>query len=95
MKKLIILSLLLTGCAASRYKVVGWEEATNKVLLNNGATAHILGNPRITCYTKHGFLLANGYFVKVEDNYLVIDEFGKDYIRVKNNQNNYCTLWEN
>jgi hypothetical protein len=94
MKNLIFLSLFLTGCASLQYKVVGWGNSSNRVLLNNGNKANIVGNPRITCYTKYGFKLGDGFFVTVKDNYLIVDEFGKNYVWLEQNDlGNYCSLW--
>jgi len=95
MKKLLVLSLLLTGCASVKYRVVGWygvsTDTANHVMLENGKVATIVGNPRITCYTDYGHLLADGYFVNLFGGYLVVDQFGKDYVWL-NDSGNYCVL---
>lgn len=102
MKKLLLafIALFFTGCASFNYKVVGWynDDTTilnNKVVFSNGQMANIVGNPHITCYTKRGFLLADGYFVKIQDEYLIVDEFGKNYVFLQRNDlGNYCVLGE-
>jgi hypothetical protein len=100
MKKLLPLLFLLTGCASFNYRIVGWynieaPDPSSTVLLNNGQRVTIIGNPRITCYTKYNVELADGYFVKIEREYLVVDEFGKNYAYIQNNDlGNYCNLWE-
>jgi len=94
MKKLICLVLLLTGCATFNFRIVGWYNEDTEVLTSNGTFVRIIGNPRITCFTKAGTKLADGIFVTVHDNDLIVDEWGKDYVHVKNDGNNYCKLWE-
>lgn len=100
MKKLlfILTALFLTGCASFNYRVVGWynmdSDGESKVLLDNGQTATIVGNPRITCRTRYGYLLADGLFVTVRGEYLIVDEWGTGYVYLQNNDlGNYCTFW--
>jgi hypothetical protein len=94
-KKLLPILFLLTGCASLPFRITGWSTPGNKVTFSSGDVTWVEGNPRITCYTKFGFKLADGYFVKIEDEYLVVDEFGKDYVWLEDNDlGNYCTLWE-
>ena len=100
MKKLLLtfIAIFFTGCASFNYRVVGWynDDASilNKIVLSNGKVATVVGNPHITCYTKRGFKLGDGYFVTVEDGMLEIDEFGKRYVWVPNSKENYCILGE-
>jgi len=97
MKKLLALfiTIFFTGCSSLPFKITGWKDPSNRVTFNNGQAADIVGNPRISCYTKYGFKLTDGYFVKVQDNYLVVDEFGKGYVWLQNNDlDNYCILGE-
>jgi hypothetical protein len=99
MKKLLLafFALFFTGCASFNYKVVGWYNddtsvLNNKIVFSGGKVANIVGNPHIVCYTKRGVFLADGYFVKIENNYLIVDEFGRWYIGIKSNEGNYCIL---
>ena len=92
---LVILALSLTACATFNVKLIGWYTNQPFVETANHQFVEIVGNPRITCYTKYGYPLADGYFVKVEGEYLVVDEFGKDYVYIQDNDlGNYCMLWE-
>jgi hypothetical protein len=92
MKYLIALSLFLTGCVSLPFKVTGWNEP-QQITFENGTKANVYGNPLVTCYTKYGDLLANGFFVTIRENYLIIDEFGVDYAWIENNDlGNYCIL---
>lgn len=100
MKKLLLtfIALFFTGCASFNYRVVGWYNddtsmLNSKIIFNNGKVAGVTGNPHITCYTKRGFLLADGLFVKIDGEYLIVDEFGTQYIYLQNNDlGNYCIL---
>jgi len=99
MKKLLPLLLLLTSCASLNYRIVGWynvdaPDPSSKVLLNNGQWVTIVGNPRISCYNRKGTVIADGIFVRIQNGYLVVDEFGKNYAEIKNGAGNYCSLWE-
>ena len=96
---LIAASLLLVGCATFNHKLVYWPDH-DSIRTVDGQVINIVGNPHITCYNKTGALLADGIFVRVNDDhctgdctYIIVDEFGKDYVQVRNDQHNYCVLW--
>lgn len=94
MKKLLPFLFLLTGCASFPFRVTGWN-TPNHVVLDDNQPAIVLGNPRITCRTTRGFVVADGLFVEINDeNYLVVDEFGKEYLLVPNDPEIYCFFWE-
>ena len=102
MRYFLALALLLTtGCATFNHKLVSWPDSSETgVRTVDGQYLQIVGNPRVTCYNKQGNQLADGLFVRIEADhcsgdctFLVVDEFGKDYIRVRNDQHNYCVLW--
>ena len=97
MKKFIPFLFLLTSCASFHLRVVGWYNDDTSVLnsrlvLSDGRVAGVVGNPYITCYSKRGVKLADGYLVRVENGYLMVDEFGKDFVYVQNGNGNYCVL---
>lgn len=97
MKKLLpLLLLMLTGCATVNNKIVDWKDNNNQVFFEDGRSAHILGNPQVTCYTYPNHLLwAKGYFMYIdESNSMVVDEFGKDTVWLHNYWGipNYCVL---
>jgi len=99
-KKFLFLSLFLMGCASINFRIVGWyntdpDDIRNRVELSNGTKVSIIGNPRIACFNKENIKLTEGYFVTVENNYLVVDEYGKGYNRIPNGLGNYCTLGGN
>lgn len=80
-------------------RIVGWYNDDSRVLngklaFNDGRTTNVIGNPLIACYTKYNVKIADGYMVRIEDGYLIVDQFGKDYIYVKNGGGNYCILGE-
>ena len=97
MKKLLVLLLALNGCATlNKNKIVDWKDNNNQILFEDGRSAHILGNPRITCYTYPNHLVwADGYFMYIDKtNSMVVDEFGKDIVWLHNywGYPNYCIL---
>lgn len=98
MRKLMLLAaaLSLTGCVTLPNKIVDWKDNNNQVVFENGQTAHILGNPRITCYTYPNHLVwADGYFMYIgDDDFMVVDEFGKDTVWLHPywGYANYCVL---
>jgi hypothetical protein len=94
MKKLLFLLPLLTmGCASLPFRITGWNDNANRVFFENGESAHILGNPYVSCYNKNGFLIANGIFVYINSDYLIVDEWGSDYAFVRDSDSgNYCYL---
>jgi hypothetical protein len=99
MKKLLFLLplFILTSCASINYRVVGWyspapTDSTNQVLLENGQFVTIVGNPRLSCYTRYDEELADGIFVKVQDGFIVVDEWGTRFVWIPNNLGNYCIL---
>ena len=101
MKKLFSLLFLFTGCASLPFKITGWKDDSNRVYFENGQSAIVAGNPHIKCYDKGEHLIADGIFVRIDQDqyyksrtYLIVDEFGKDYARVLNSQGNYCKIWE-
>jgi hypothetical protein len=98
-KKLLPFLFLFAGCSSFNYKIVGWyniaaPDPSSTVLLSNGKKAIIVGNPRIFCFDKYGNKVADGIFVKIQDGFLEVDEFGKRYDYIPNSENYYCTLWE-
>jgi hypothetical protein len=92
MKKLFIVSLFLfSGCVSLPLRISGWSDISNREYLTNNNPINIVGNPELTCYNKNNQLIADGYFVKITNkNKLEIDEFGKDYVYLRNNIGNYC-----
>jgi hypothetical protein len=99
MKKFLLLfPLFLTSCASFHYRINAWynEDPDNSevILLDNGSRVNIVGNPRITCYTSEGVKIADGLFVTIKDDELIVDEFGKAFVSVASAEGNYCTLWE-
>lgn len=99
MRKLLLLLPFLAGCATFSHKIVNWPDHEG-ILTADKQVINIVGNPRLTCYNKQGKVLADGLFVRVEDDrctgdctFLLVDEFGKDYIHVRNGEGNYCVLW--
>jgi len=99
---LAIIGAQLTGCTylvAKNKKplhIVDWTSDNNEVIFENGTTAHVVGNPRIVCYTRDGVTALDGYFMYIsENNYLNIDEFGKRTIWISRpdpRSGNYCVL---
>ncbi|MGH7974894.1 MAG: hypothetical protein ACREBR_05165 [bacterium] len=98
----LVVPLLLTGCATFNHKLVNWPDSSETgVRTDGGEYIQIVGNPRITCFNHAGVVIADGLFVRIDDDrcngdcaFLVVDEFGKDYVRVRNDQHNYCELWK-
>lgn len=103
MRKLFVLmtAVVLSGCSTFNHRIVSWPDGSETGMRTaDGQYVQVIGNPRITCYNKQGSKLAEGLFVRIEDDhcsgdctFLVVDEFGKDYVRVRNDQQNYCILW--
>lgn len=97
MKKIIPLLFLFVGCVSLPFRITGWKDG-QRVSFNNGQTATIIGNPRISCYSKFGYKIADGYFVQVNRwGDLIVDEFGKKYVWISGDkaEGNYCLLGGN
>lgn len=89
MRKLILLSLLFTGCASVRWVTTDHGQVVDE----QNRKLNIVGNPRITCYNERNEIVADGYFVyQKDDKSFLIDEFGKQYVTVKNPK---CRLGSN
>jgi hypothetical protein len=83
MKYLIFLLpvLLLSSCSSIRWVTVEKGQIVNE----NRQPLTIVGNPPIACFDSANKLIAEGYFVRQnDDGSFLVDEFGKDYITVKN-----------
>lgn len=73
--------LLLTGCSSVRWVTVEKGQIVN----DNRRPVNIVGNPVMTCFDSSNQLIAEGYFVRQqEDGSFLIDEFGKAYVTVPN-----------
>lgn len=92
MKRILLLLLpLLTGCATLNPDITHWK---NDFIVNaDGRRVNIIGNPPIRCYNAYNRLLADGLFVKVEGNYVVVDQWGKGYAWIEDGDGNHCILW--
>ena len=71
---------MLTSCGSIRFVTV----EHGRILTENKQSLQIIGNPVITCYNRQNELIATGYFVKQKEDSFIIDEYGKDYVEVKN-----------
>ena len=90
MKKLFFLfPFLFVACSSVRFVTTDHGQIVNQ----NNKPINIIGRPRITCSDLNGKIIADGYFVKQnDDGSFVIDEFGTGYVTVKNP---YCKLSSN
>ena len=81
--------MLVTGCASVRFATVDH----GRIVDEKNRTLNILGRPRMTCRGNVGQVIADGYFVQqTEDGSFIIDEFGKQYVKVVNPK---CELGSN
>lgn len=81
MKKLLLFIPLLVGCASVRFVTT----ERGKIVDEQGRALTIIGDPPMSCIDEKGNIIADGYFVYQKDaNSFLIDEFGKDYVVVKN-----------
>jgi hypothetical protein len=89
MKKLLLLTPLLFGCASIKF--VHTEHG--QIVTDKQQRVSIIGNPELTCYDVKGNVIANGYFVRqADDGSFVLDEFGTRYVVVPNP---FCKLGNN
>ena len=77
----IVIPLLFTGCASFRWVTV---DKNGQVINENRQPLNIVGNPVMACFNWKNELIANGYFVRQnDDGAFIIDQFGKDYVTVE------------
>jgi hypothetical protein len=73
--------LFFIGCSSIKFITI----EHGKIVTNTGQPINLVGNPRLTCYSNKGEIIADGYFVRQDvNNAFIIDEFGKTYVTISN-----------
>lgn len=80
-KLLLIFPFIFIGCSSVRWVTTDHGQIIN----DNRKPVNIIGNPMMRCYNSKNQLVADGYFVRQEDDgSFLIDEYGKRYVTVIN-----------